>query len=84
MSGPKNLIRFSPTAAEIYAKKMQLEEFKALEVKVGSENLKDSFTPKHKVHLTSLHHNTGRRIVLAMGVGKASEIYLWDTVEEMH
>lgn len=39
--------------AEMCAKEMQLEEFLALEVKVQSENLKDSFNPKHWVHLPS-------------------------------
>lgn len=38
---------------EMCAKEMQLEEFQALEVKVQSENLKDSFNPKHWVHLPS-------------------------------
>lgn len=53
------------------ANKMQLEQFKALEVKVDSENLKDSFIPNHYVHLTSLYHNIDRRMVLTIGARKA-------------
>lgn len=37
----------SPTVAETYANKMQLEEFEALQVKVCSTDLKDNFSPKH-------------------------------------
>ena len=49
LAGQKNLMSYqSPShAAEACAKKMQLGEFKVLEVKVRSENLKDSFKPKH-------------------------------------
>lgn len=65
----------SPTAAETHAKKMQLEEFEALQVKVCSSDLKDNFSPKHWVRLTLLfaaspHHNTGRRKVSCDGSGK--------------
>lgn len=38
---------------EISAQEMQLEEFQALQVKVQSENLKDSFNPERWVDLPS-------------------------------
>lgn len=44
----------SPTAAEIHAEKAQMEEYKALQVKVHSAHLRDGLTSKHQVHLTLL------------------------------
>lgn len=48
--------------AEMCAKEMQLEEFQALEVKVQSENLKDSFNPEHWIHLPSTMQMEGQSV----------------------
>lgn len=48
--------------AEMCATEMQLEEFQALEVKVQSENLKDSSNPEHWVDLPSTMQMEGQSV----------------------